>query len=137
MELQTIRLSNCGLTTTDYLTIGLRDYRTIENRQYQMLRPDLFCFSIIRFVNEGGEPVVEIKLDLGKEKRPVDGVIDTGFNGYYRWALKIGTERRVVFILSSNSSDTLIGTKLLKNRLLTINFANKTLKIEKVLKNTE
>ena len=39
-----------------------------------------------------------------------------------------------VFVLSSNSSDTLIGTKLLKNRLLTINFANKTLKIEKVLK---
>ena len=43
----------------------------------------------------------------------------------------------VVFVLSSNSSDTLIGTKLLKNRLLMINFANKTLKIEKVLKNTE
>jgi len=42
-----------------------------------------------------------------------------------------------VFVLSSNSSDTLIGTKLLKNKLLTINFANKTLKIEKVLKNTE
>ena len=43
----------------------------------------------------------------------------------------------VVFILSSNSSDTLVGTKLLKNRLLIINFADKALKIEKVLKNTE
>ena len=43
----------------------------------------------------------------------------------------------VGFILSSNSSDTLVGTKLLKNRLLIINFADKTLKIEKVLKNTE
>lgn len=43
----------------------------------------------------------------------------------------------VVFILSSNSSDTLVGTKLLENRLLIINFADKALKIEKVLKNTE
>jgi len=40
----------------------------------------------------------------------------------------------IVFVLSSNSSDALIGTKLLKNRLLTINFADKTVKIEKVVK---
>jgi len=124
---------------------------------------------IIGFVNESDEPVVEVKLDLGKEKRAVNAVIDTGFNGYisipkklidesdwdflgieeYELAsgelmrervflgrVEIGTEKLVVFILSSNSSDTLIGTKLLKNRLLTINFADKTLKIEKVLKNT-
>ena len=37
---------------------------------------------IIGFVNESDEPVVEVKLDLGKEKRPVNAVIDTGFNGY-------------------------------------------------------
>ena len=121
---------------------------------------------IIGFVNESDEPVVEVKLDLGKEKRLVNAVIDTGFNGYisvpkklidrsdwdflgieeYELAsgelmrervflgrIEIGTEKLVAFILSSNSSDALIGTKLLKNRLLTINFANKTLKIEKVL----
>jgi len=33
-------------------------------------------------VNENDEPVIEVKLDLGKEKRPVNAVIDTGFNGY-------------------------------------------------------
>jgi len=125
---------------------------------------------IIGFVNESDEPVVEVKLDLGKEKRIVNAVIDTGFNGYisvpkklidrsdwdflgieeYELAsgelmrervflgrIEIGTEKLVAFILSSNSSDALIGTKLLKNRVLTINFADKTLKIEKVLKNTE
>ena len=125
---------------------------------------------IIGFVNESDEPVVEVKLDLGKEKRLVNAVIDTGFNGYisvprklidesdwnflgieeYELAsgelmrervflgrIEIGTEKLVAFILSSNSSDALIGTKLLKNRVLTINFADKTLKIEKVLKNTE
>ena len=121
---------------------------------------------IIGFVNESDEPVVEVKLDLGKEKRLVNAVIDTGFNGYisvpkklidrsdwdflgieeYELAsgelmrervflgrIEIGTEKLVAFILSSNSSDALIGTKLLKNRVLTINFADKTLKIEKVL----
>ncbi len=125
---------------------------------------------IIGFVNENDEPVVKVKLDLGKEERPVNAVIDTGFNGYisvpkklieesdwdflgveeYELAsgelmrervflgrIEIGTEKLVVFILSSNSSHTLIGTKLLKNRLLTINFANKTLKIEKILQDTE
>jgi len=125
---------------------------------------------IIGFVNESDEPVIEVKLDLGKEKRAVNAVIDTGFNGYisvpkklidesdwdflgieeYELAsgelmrervflgrIEIGTEKLAVFILSSNSSDTLVGTKLLKNRLLIINFADKTLKIEKVLKNTE
>ena len=125
---------------------------------------------IIGFVNESDEPVIEVKLDLGKEKRAVNAVIDTGFNGYisvpkklidesdwdflgieeYELAsgelmrervflgrIEIGTEKLAVFILSSNSSDTLVGTKLLKNRVLTINFADKTLKIEKVLKNTE
>ena len=125
---------------------------------------------IIGFVNESDEPVIEVKLDLGKEKRAVNAVIDTGFNGYisvpkklidesdwdflgieeYELAsgelmrervflgrIEIGTEKLVAFILSSNSSDALIGTKLLKNRVLTINFADKTLKIEKVLKNTE
>ena len=125
---------------------------------------------IIGFVNESDEPVVEVKLDLGKEKRAVNAVIDTGFNGYisvprklidesnwdflgieeYELAsgelmrekvflgrIEIGMEKLAVFILSSNSSDTLIGTKLLRNRLLIINFADKTLKIEKVLKNTE
>jgi len=125
---------------------------------------------IIGFVNESDEPVVEVKLDLGKEKRLVNAVIDTGFNGYisvpkklivgsdwgflgieeYELAsgelmrervflgrIEIGTEKLVAFILSSNSSDALVGTKLLKNRMLTINFADKTLKIEKVLKNTE
>lgn len=121
---------------------------------------------IIGFVNESDEPVVEVKLDLGKEKRLVNAVIDTGFNGYisvpkklidrsdwdflgieeYELAsgelmrervflgrIEIGTEKLVAFILPSNSSDALIGTKLLKNRVLTINFADKTLKIEKVL----
>lgn len=121
---------------------------------------------IIGFVNESDEPVIEVKLDLGKEKRTVNAVIDTGFNGYisvpkklidesdwdflgieeYELAsgelmrervflgrIEIGTEKLAVFILSSNSSDTLIGTKLLRNRLLIINFADKTLKIEKVL----
>ena len=125
---------------------------------------------IIGFVNESDEPVIEVKLDLGKEKRAVNAVIDTGFNGYisvpkklidesdwdflgieeYELAsgelmrervflgrIEIGTEKLAVFILSSNSSDILVGTKLLRNRLLTINFADKTLKIEKVLKNTE
>ena len=121
---------------------------------------------IIGFVNESDEPVIEVKLDLGKEKRLVNAVIDTGFNGYisvpkklidesdwdflgieeYELAsgelmrervflgrIEIGTEKLAVFILSSNSSDTLVGTKLLRNRLLIINFADKTLKIEKVL----
>jgi len=121
---------------------------------------------IIGFVNESDEPVIEVKLDLGKEKRAVNAVIDTGFNGYisvpkklidesdwdflgieeYELAsgelmrervflgrIEIGTEKLAVFILSSNSSDTLVGTKLLRNRLLIINFADKTLKIEKVL----
>lgn len=115
---------------------------------------------IIGFVNESDEPVVEVKLDLGKEKRLVNAVIDTGFNGYisvpkklidrsdwdflgieeYELAsgelmrervflgrIEIGTEKLVAFILPSNSSDALIGTKLLKNRVLTINFADKTL----------
>jgi len=49
----------------------------------------------------------------------------------------MGVEKLVVFILSTNSSDTLIGTKLLRNRMLTINFANKTLKIEKILEDTD
>ena len=122
---------------------------------------------IIGFVNESDEPVIEVKLDLGKEKRAVNAVIDTGFNGYisvpkklidesdwdflgieeYELAsgelmrervflgrIEIGTEKLAVFILSSNSSDALIGTKLLKNRLLTINFADKTLKIKEVVK---
>jgi len=122
---------------------------------------------IIGFVNESDEPVVEVKLDLGKEKRLVNAVIDTGFNGYisvpkklidrsdwdflgieeYELAsgelmrervflgrIEIGTERFVAFILLSNSSDTLVGTKLLKNRVLTINFADKTLKIKEVVK---
>jgi len=122
---------------------------------------------IIGFVNESDEPVVEVKLDLGKEKRAVNAVIDTGFNGYisvpkklidrsdwdflgieeYELAsgelmrervflgrIEIGTEKLVAFILLSNSSDTLIGTKLLKNRVLTINFADKTLKIKEVVK---
>jgi len=122
---------------------------------------------IIGFVNESDEPVIEVKLDLGKEKRAVNAVIDTGFNGYisvpkklidesdwdflgieeYELAsgelmrervflgrIEIGTEKLAVFILSSNSSDTLIGTKLLKNRVLTINFADKTLKIKEVVK---
>lgn len=121
---------------------------------------------IIGFVNESDEPVIEVKLDLGKEKRAVNAVIDTGFNGYisvpkklidesdwdflgieeYELAsgelmrekvflgrIEIGTEKLAVFILSNNSSDTLVGTKLLRNRLLIINFADKTLKIEKVL----
>ena len=121
---------------------------------------------IIGFVNESDEPVVEVKLDLGKEKRLVNAVIDTGFNGYisvpkklidrsdwdflgieeYELAsgelmrervflgrIEIGTEKLAVFVLSNNSSDTLVGTKLLRNRLLIINFADKTLKIEKVL----
>lgn len=48
--------------------------------------------------------------------------------------IEMGAESLTVFVLSSNSSDTLIGTKLLKNRVLTINFADKTLKIEKVVK---
>jgi len=119
----------------------------------------------VGFVNENDEPVVKIKLDLGKEKRSVNAVIDTGFNGYisvpkklidksdwdflgieeYELAsgelmrervflgrIEIGTEKLITFILSNNSSDTLIGKKLLKNSLLTINFTNKTLKIEKV-----
>jgi len=122
---------------------------------------------IIGFVNESDEPVVEVKLDLGKEKRLVNAVIDTGFNGYisvpkklidrsdwdflgieeYELAsgelmrervflgrIEIGMERFVAFILLSNSSDTLVGTKLLKNRVLTINFADKTLKIKEVVK---
>jgi len=121
---------------------------------------------IIGFVNESDEPVIEVKLDLGKEKRAVNAVIDTGFNGYisvpkklidesdwdflgieeYELAsgelmrervflgrIEIGTEKLAVFVLSNNSSDTLVGTKLLRNRLLIINFADKTLKIEKVL----
>ena len=125
---------------------------------------------IVGFVNENDEPVIEVKLDLGKEKRPVDAVIDTGFNGYicvpkklidesdwdflgieeYELAsgelmrervflgrVEIGTEKLIVFVLSTNSSDTLVGTKLLENRLLTINFANKTLKIERILENIE
>jgi len=99
---------------------------------------------IIGFVNESDEPVIEVKLDLGKEKRLVNAVIDTGFNGYisvpkkiidrsdwdflgieeYELAsgelmrervflgrIEIGTEKLVAFILSSNSSDALIGTK--------------------------
>jgi len=45
--------------------------------------------------------------------------------------VEIGMEKLIAFILSTNSSDTLIGTKLLKNKVLTINFADKTLKIEK------
>ena len=122
---------------------------------------------IIGFVNESDEPVIEVKLDLGKEKRAVNAVIDTGFNGYisvpkklidesdwdflgieeYELAsgelmrervflgrIEIGTEKLAVFILSSNSSDTLVGTKLLRNRVLTINFADKTLKIKEVVK---
>ena len=122
---------------------------------------------IIGFVNESDEPVIEVKLDLGKEKRAVNAVIDTGFNGYisvpkklidesdwdflgieeYELAsgelmrervflgrIEIGREKLAVFILSSNSSDTLVGTKLLKNRVLTINFADKTLKIKEVVK---
>ena len=48
--------------------------------------------------------------------------------------IEMGPESLTVFVLSSNSSDTLIGTKLLRNRLLTINFADKTLKIEKIMK---
>jgi len=51
--------------------------------------------------------------------------------------VEMGVEKLVVFILSTNSSDTLIGTKLLRNRMLTINFANKTLKIEKILEDTD
>jgi|GEM_PF-481457 len=124
---------------------------------------------IAGFINENDEPVIEVKLDLGKEKRPVNAVIDTGFNGYicvpkklidesdweflgieeYELAsgelmrervflgrVEIGMEKLVAFILSTNSSDTLIGTKLLKNRVLTINFAKKTLKIEKISEDT-
>ena len=48
--------------------------------------------------------------------------------------IEIGAKSLTVFVLSSNSSDVLIGTKLLRNRLLTINFADKTLKIEEVVK---
>ena len=119
---------------------------------------------IAGFVSENDEPVVEVNLDLGKEKRPVNAVIDTGFNGYicvpkklidksdweflgieeYELAsgelmrervflgrVEMGMEKLIAFILSTNSSDTLIGTKLLKNKVITINFANRTLKIEK------
>ncbi len=119
---------------------------------------------IAGFVSENDEPVVEVNLDLGKEKRPVNAVIDTGFNGYicvpkklidksdweflgieeYELAsgelmrervflgrVEMGMEKLITFILSTNSSDTLIGTKLLKNKVITINFANRTLKIEK------
>lgn len=124
---------------------------------------------IAGFINENDEPVIEVKLDLDKGKRPVNAVIDTGFNGYicvpkklidesdweflgieeYELAsgelmrervflgrVEIGMEKLVAFILSTNSSDTLIGTKLLKNRVLTINFAKKTLKIEKISEDT-
>ena len=103
---------------------------------------------IAGFVSENDEPVVEVNLDLGKEKRPVNAVIDTGFNGYicvpkklidksdwdflgieeYKLAsgelmrervflgrVEMGMEKLIAFILSTNSSDTLIGTKLLKN----------------------
>jgi len=48
--------------------------------------------------------------------------------------IEMGAETLTVFVLSSNSADTLIGTKLLRNKLLTINFADKTLKIEKITK---
>ena len=48
--------------------------------------------------------------------------------------IEMGAKSLTVFVLSSNSSDVLIGTKLLRNRLLTINFADKTLKIEEVVK---
>jgi len=122
---------------------------------------------IIGSVNENDEPVIKINLDLCREKRTVNAVIDTGFNGYisipkklidnsdwdflgteeyelasgelmrervYLGRIEIGTEKLIIFILSSNSSDTLIGTKLLKNKILTINFANRTLKIEEFTK---
>ena len=55
---------------------------------------------IVGFLNENDEPIIQVGLILGEEKRLVDAVIDT---------------------------------KLLKNSVLTINFASESVKIEKAL----
>jgi len=118
------------------------------------------------WVNERGEPQVELVIDLGPARGHVvtQAVIDTGFNGYlsvplallrsadwellgfeeyelasgevvsepvYWGRVLFGGEERSVYAVATRASDVLVGTGMLKGKVLTVDFGAGTVLIER------
>jgi predicted aspartyl protease len=81
------------------------------------------------YINSNFEPITKIILTFNGKAKAFSAIIDTGFNGFISVPHKIN-EKKYTYILSNKSNDILIGTKLLINKILTINFKNKTLNIK-------
>lgn len=116
------------------------------------------------WVNEQGEPQVELVVDLGPTGGHVmaQAVIDTGFNGYlsvpsvllgsadwellgfedyelasgevvsepvYWGRVLFAGEERFVYVVATGASDVLLGTGMLKQKVLTVNFGAGTVLI--------